>query len=115
MSQDIIMSRREELISSLKEIGLVLRHDSGLCHAYIAGTLDESWTLELVVEECALMHWLFMYTDYAERCRQAYEYFGSCNLQGRVLHEFIKYNIQPYIKADTIAFFGMPEKWPWLS
>lgn len=114
MSHDLRESRKEELVSLLKEYGLELRYDSGLCHAYIEGTLDESWTLDLVVNECALMNWLFTYTDYTERCRQAYEYFGSSNLQGRYLHEFIKYNVQPYIKADTIAYFGIPEKWPWL-
>ena len=110
-----VKTRRGELITALQNIGLRLRHDSSLCHAYISGSLGDDWSLESVVEECAIMHWLFTYTDYPIRCRQAYDFFARSHTDGRTLHEFITNKVNPLIKADTIAIFGIPEKWPWLT
>lgn len=107
--------RRSELIESLSLQGLQLRYDSRLCYCYIRGELGEDWDLERVVRECGTMHWLFNYTNYPIRCRQAFDYFAEFSNCNNRTYEYVKQNVHPHIKAETImGLGGLPDRWPWL-
>jgi len=106
--------RTRILCDKLREIGLDLRPDSRLCYSYIYGSLGEDWDLDRVVRECAMMHWLYTYTNYQYRIQQAYTYFSYVFNDGKTVNDFIKTNVQPHIKAETIlSYGGIPERWPW--
>jgi len=108
-------SRKELLVEELSKVHLNLRHDSRLCSSFIYNQLGEEWNVQRVVQECATMHWLFSFTDYQHRCREAYSYFSTIFNSGRQVHDFMKINVQPYIKAQTIQFYGgIPTHWPWV-
>ena len=108
-------SRKELLVQELSKIHLELRHDSRLCSSFIYNQLGEEWDVQRVVQECATMHWLFSFTDYQYRCGEAYSYFSTIFNSGRQVHDFMKINVQPYIKAQTIQFYGgIPKHWPWV-
>lgn len=108
-------TRTRVLVEELGKVGLSLRNDSRLCDMYINGGLNNDWNLDRIVRECALMHWLFLYTPYPDRCRHAYHYFSNIFANGTTVHNFIRHNIQPHIKADTIMEMGgVPEVWPWM-
>jgi len=108
--------RKELLVQELSKVELELRHDSRLCSSFIYNQLGEDWNIDRVVQECATMHWLFSFTDYPHRCNEAYVYFSTIFNSGRQVSEFMKMNVQPYIKAHTIQLFGgIPEKWPWIT
>lgn len=108
-------SRREILVRELAKKSLSLRADSRLCSCYINDTLGEDWSVERVVGECALMHWLYLYTNYPCRCYEAYIYFSTVFTSGKSVHEFVKKNVQPHIKAQIIlAHGGIPKVWPWV-
>lgn len=110
-----IQRRKEELVKELSLLLLPLRHDSRLCSSYIYGQLGDDWDVHRVVHECATMHWLYSYTLYQQRVREAYMYFSTILTSGRSVHEFIKHNVQPHIKATTILQHGgIPLRWPWL-
>ena len=107
--------RRQILINSLSKRGLSLRPDSRLCSSYIDGTLDEHWNVDRVVEECALMHWLYTYTDYPIKLAEAYNFFSSFFPSGKSVKDYVKDNVQPVIKLGTIKTYGgLPKTWPWL-
>lgn len=107
--------RKDLLIKELSLLSLPLRHDSRLCSSYIYNQLGEDWDVHRVVKECATMHWLFSYTDYPHRCRDAFNYFSTVFSSGKCVHEFVKQNVQPHIKAQTIiAYGGIPNHWPWI-
>lgn len=111
-----IESRKDSLVSELKKKGLSLRQDSRLCYCYINNRLGEDWDLDRVVTECCFMHWLFVYTDYPIRCQTAYRYFSNIFVDSATVHNYIKYNIQPYIKSEIItAMGGIPSVWPWME
>ena len=111
-----IQHRKDCLVSELKNYGLSLRTDSRLCYCYIHGKLGNEWDLKRVVNECCIMHWLYMYTDYPIRCQLAYRYFSNIFINSSTVHEYIKYNIQPYIKSEIISSMGgIPIVWPWMT
>ena len=110
-----IEKRRKLLVEALLIKHLPLRHDSRLCSSFIYGQLGDDWDVDRVVRECCTMHWLYMYTSYPFRVREAYLYFSTILTSGKSVHEFIKHNVQPHIKAQTIvAYGGIPSEWPWL-
>lgn len=107
--------RKEIIVKELSLKYLPLRHDSRLCSSFIYNELSDDWDVHRVVQECALMHWLFSFTDYPIRCREAYAYFSTIFNSGKHVHDFIKIHIQPYIKAQTIHDYGgIPSEWPWI-
>lgn len=111
----IIQQRKDSLISELSRFHLPLRHDSRLCSSFIYGQLGDDWDVHRVVHECATMHWLYTYTLYPYRVREAYLYFSTILTSGRSVHEFIKHSVQPHIKGQTILQHGgIPSHWPWL-
>lgn len=110
-----IQRRRDLLVGELSMKKLPLRHDSRLCSGFIYNQLGDDWNVHRVVNECAMMHWLFSYTNYQYKCREAYSYFSTVFTSGRSLHEFVKQYVQPHIKAQIIlAHGGVPSTWPWL-
>lgn len=110
-----IVERKDELVGKLSLKMLPLRHDSRLCSSFIYGHLGDDWDVDRVVHECATMHWLYNYTAYPVKVREAYMYFSTILTSGRSVHEFIKNNVQPHIKGQTIvAHGGIPSHWPWL-
>lgn len=111
----IIRRRKDQLINELSLKHLPLRHDSRLCSSFIYGQLGDDWDVHRVVHECATMHWLYTYTLYPYQVREAYLYFSTILTSGRSVHEFIKHNVQPHIKGQTILQHGgIPSHWPWL-
>ena len=112
---DLIRRRKDSLIKELEKFCLPLRHDSRLCSSFIYGQLGDDWDVHRVVHECATMHWLYAYTLYPYRVREAYLYFSTILTSGKSVHEFIKHNVQPHIKGQTILQHGgIPSHWPWL-
>lgn len=107
--------RKLELAESLQSIGLELRHDSCLCYSYVTGKVADEWTLEKVVRECAMMHWLYNYTDYQARCQGSYMYYRNAFTDGTSLRKYVRTHIQPHIKAEIMLEYGIPEEWPWLG
>jgi hypothetical protein len=66
-----INARRQTIILELGKIGLELRDDSKLCHAYINGGLEsvkeltgENYSVVDIINSCAEMHFLHTYTKY---------------------------------------------------
>ena len=115
LSDSVIEQRKEHLVSKLAQFLLPLRHDSRLCSGYIYGQLSEDWDIDRVVHECCLMHWLYSYTAYPLKMREAYMYFSTILTSGKSVHEFIKHNVQPHIKGQIIVSHGgVPSHWPWL-
>lgn len=113
--EDTIKQRKESLVKELSLKLLPLRHDSRLCSSYIYGQLGNDWDMSRVVDECCLMHWLYNYTAYPLKMREAYMYFSTILTSGRSVHEFIKHNVQPHIKGQTVVSQGgIPSHWPWL-
>lgn len=110
-----IRQRKDNLVNELSRLCLPLRHDSRLCSSFIYGQLGDDWDVHRVVHECATMHWLYTYTLYPYRMREAYLYFSTILTSGRSVHDFIKHNVQPHIKGQTILQHGgIPSHWPWL-
>lgn len=111
-----ITRRKEELVKELSRKLLPLRHDSRLCSSYVYGQLGDEWDLSRVVNECCTMHWLYTYTAYPLKMREAYMYFSTILTSGKSVHEFIKHNVQPHIKGQIIfTHGGIPSTWPWLQ
>lgn len=114
-NKETIKQRKEKLIEELAVKLLPLRHDSRLCSSYIYGQLCNDWDVSRVVNECCLMHWLYNYTTYPFQMREAYMYFSTILTSGKSVHEFIKHNVQPHIKGQTVVSHGgIPSHWPWL-
>jgi len=96
--------------------GLTIRPDSRLCHAFMEGRLGHDWDVHRVVKECCMMHWLYTCTDYPIRIDQAYTYFSYIFVDGKMVHEFVRDNVQPHIKAEIIlSHGGIPTVWPWIN
>ena len=107
-------TRRDELYMELNKYNLEIRPDSRLCYCYINNKLDESWSLEKVVFELCVTHWLFNFTDYPERCDAALKYYYGIFNNKTACHNYFKMYIQPQIKLDVIFHTGgLPLKWPW--
>lgn len=110
--------RKDELEHELGKLDLSLRYDSRLCSCYISGQTSADWTAALVANECALMHWLYNYTDYEERCRVAaleeskVGWFHS----GRHFSDYMKRRVYPTIKERIIKDSeGELDAWPWMK
>lgn len=115
LSDNDIQQRKEQLVNKLAQFLLPLRHDSRLCSGYIYGQLSEDWDIDRVVRECCLMHWLYSYTAYPLKMREAYMYFSTIMTSGKSVHEFIRHNVQPHIRGQIIVSHGgVPFHWPWL-
>jgi len=55
--------RREgELIKALGKVGISYRYDSKLCGRYIIGTLENTWTLDKIVQRMCEVKLLYEYT-----------------------------------------------------
>jgi len=112
-----VESRKTELEESLKKVGLSLRYDSKLCYCFINGQTGPEWTVESVVHECCVMHWLYNHTRYQERC----DFASHRESQIHYFHDkrhFLSYmrkSIFPQIKDSIIKESGgFPSPWPWL-
>ena len=112
-----VESRKAELENALEKVGLSLRFDSKLCYCFINGQTGSEWTVESVVQECCLMHWLYNHTNYPKRCEHA------CNMESQLRYfnnrrqflSFMRKNIFPQIKDSIIKENnGLPSQWPWL-
>lgn len=111
-------ARWVKLDGALRLEGVPYRNDSRLSHAYVKGSLDLSrWTAEAVARECALMFWLYNYTDYPARVSNSlrtmdayFERSGDWELAWRQLNQVA----HAKIKEECItAFGGIPDAWPW--
>ena len=112
------IQRKNQLEEGLDKAGLKLRMDSKLCYCYVNGQTGPEWDIHRVVHECSVMHWLYNFTNYQERCSFASEnesrihYFNS---QAEFLRYMRRY-IHPMIKEAVIAENGgLPATWPWLA
>lgn len=111
--------RQAQLEAALAEKSLELRGDSQLCSSYIAGTLDETYTPELITEICCLHRWLYESTDYSSRCQailpqramQLAPSLGSYS----AAWQYVKVNEASALKTQVLAEFGIPQVWPWLA
>lgn len=113
----VVESRKIDLEHALKKLGLSLRYDSKLCYCFINGQTGPEWTVESVVHECCVMHWLYNHTNYQERC----DFASQCESQIRFFNDkrhFLSYmrrSIFPQIKDCIIKENeGFPSPWPWL-
>ena len=108
--------RKNALQDELNKLNLSLRYDSRLCSCYISGQTSADWTAALVANECALMHWLYNFTDYQERCRVAMieesrvGWFHS----GRHFADYLKRRVYPTIKERIIKDSQL-DTWPWMK
>lgn len=111
------IQRKAQLEEGLANAGLTLRMDSKLCYCYVNGQTGPEWDVNRVVHECSVMHWLYNFTSYQERCN-----FASSN-ESRINYfnnqvEFLRYMrkyIYPMIKEAIITENGgLPTTWPWL-
>lgn len=115
--EPIIETRKIDLERGLENVGLKLRYDSKLCYCFINNQTGPEWTVESVVHECAVMHWLHNYTNYQERCNFA-------STQESHIHYFhdkrhflghMRKSIFPQIKDSIIKENGgFPSPWPWV-
>ena len=100
-AKKVVRVEGEISVAELAKQGLCLRPDSRLCSSYIYGNLDKSWDVGRVVYECAVMHWLFSYTLYAQKCSEAHIYLSTILESGKSAHELVKHNVQPNIKLPN--------------
>lgn len=74
------LTRRQQLCDELAKYNLVIRNDSKMCAGYIE---NGEFGLDLVVETCRKMNWLYNETDYADELHEwiqgEYEYKGYCD------------------------------------
>lgn len=112
-----VESRKIELENALTKVGLNIRYDSKLCYCFINGQTGPEWTVESVVHECCVMHWLHNHTKYQERC----DFASHCESRIRFFNDkrhFLSYmrkNIFPQIKDCIIKENGgFPSPWPWM-
>jgi hypothetical protein len=111
-------ARWVKLEVALRMEGVPYRNDSRLSHAYVKGSLDLSrWTAEAVARECALMFWLYNYTNYPVRVSNSlrtmdayFERSGDWEVAWRQLNQVA----HAKIKEECIAAYGgIPQRWPW--
>ena len=108
--------RKNALEDELSKLNLSLRYDSRLCSCYISGQTSADWTAALVANECALMHWLYNFTDYEERCRVAATEESRVGLfhSGRHFADYLKRRVYPTIKERIIKDSQL-DTWPWMK
>jgi len=102
--------RKDELVRSLKDVGLVLRADSVLCQNYINGIGDES--LESIVERMCQMKYLFEYCNMNSCKAQAYREFvndGDDNY-----YPGLVFDRAEEIALNKYSNGSYPEIFPWL-
>lgn len=111
-----VESRKSELENGLEKVGLTLRFDSKLCYCFINNQTGPEWTVESVVQECCVMHWLYNHTNYQKRCDHA------CHMESQLRYfndkrhflSFMRKSIFPQIKDSIIQENnGYPSPWPW--
>lgn len=110
--------RKKTLEDELSKLNLSLRYDSRLCSCYISGQTSEDWTAAKVANECALMHWLYNFTDYEERCQAAAmeEFRVGWFHSGRHFADYLKRRVYPTIKESIIKDSeGELDTWPWMK
>ncbi len=117
-SLDTYDSRFAKLMRALKEEGVPYRLDSSLCRSYLNDELNpDEWDVEKVAQECALMHYLYNYTDYSQRLaefKKIAHTFRSENMTHDQYHVALHTTIFPKLKRDCIQDHGgIPDKWPW--
>lgn len=109
-------TRRDELTEALNRVNLQIRPDSKLCRSYIAGELSREWSLRRVVDESALMHWLYNCTRYPVYLAQARAHWGVYFFAPADFGAFFRCEIIPSVKLHTIRLHGgAPKVWPWLK
>lgn len=111
------ITRKNDLERALAEKGLTLRMDSKLCYCYVNGQTGPEWDVHRVVHECSVMHWLYNFTNYQEKCEYAATYESRryyFRTQRDLLCYMRKY-VHPVMKESVIRENGgLPEAWPWL-
>lgn len=119
--QDSLLTRdgrKQALEDELKKLDLALRYDSRLCSCYISGQTSADWTAAKVARECAVMHWLYNFTDYEERCRVAAieESRVGWFYSGRHFADYLKKRVYPTIKEGILRENKEQlNTWPWLQ
>ena len=112
--------RKRELEHELGRLKLFIRYDSRLCCCYINGVTSPEWTAQKVARECAIMHWLYNYTDYEERCREAAtaESKKTWFHSGKHFADHMKRRVYPAIKESILKERKQgdlgSETWPWI-
>jgi len=101
-----VKCRAKHLTDALNKIGLNIRHDSKLCHNWIDGTAEEWWTLDLVVNMCATMRWLYDYTPYRAELRKA--------IDAETREDAYKL-CEPMVKSSILKKHPKPAVWPWMK
>ena len=104
--------------------GLDIRNDSRLVWCYMIDMLDKDWTIERVMDELALTHYLHNYTDYplcfpelvALRHTLEQEYFQTTG-EYRDFGEFIRRYYVPLYRMNAMLRKHpdgrFPRVWPW--
>ncbi|CAM9888153.1 unnamed protein product, partial [Phaeothamnion confervicola] len=91
---------------------------SRLSHAFVKGSLDPArWTARTVAKECAIMYWLYNFTDYPVRLSKSinnmnvlFQRVGDWETAWRQLNQVA----HAKIKEECInANGGIPDPWPW--
>jgi hypothetical protein len=120
---DAVHNPSSERLYALKRAlavqGVELRQDSQLCKAFIAGTLSDEYTAEVVAETCAVHKFLYTCTSYSAECHRVLPALAARLATPMGGYEYawnyvITYEA-PLIKAECIAQAGgVPvDKWPW--
>ena len=113
-----VETRKSELEKGLEKVGLKLRYDSKLCYCFINNQTGPEWTVESVVHECSVMHWLYNYTNYQNRCNFASEQESRIHYFHDKRHflSYMRKSIFPQIKDSILKESGgIPSPWPWVS
>ena len=115
--ENIQIDLKNQLEDALSKVGLSLRMDSKLCYCYVNGQTGPEWNIHRVVHECCVMHWLYNFTNYQERCSFASAHESRIHYFNSQM-EFSKYMrryVHPMIKETIIAENGgLPTAWPWI-
>lgn len=109
-------ARKAKLTEALNRVNLQIRPDSKLCRSYVAGELPHEWSLQRVVDESALMHWLYNCTRYPVFLADARAHWKLCFACGADFDLFFRFEIIPSVKSHTVRLHGgVPAVWPWLT
>lgn len=115
---DIKEVRKQSIENELNKINLKLRYDSKLCYCYVNGETGPEWTPERVANECAIMHWLYNFTDYPGICQYAdiHESRRIFFHSKKQFKDHMRRYIYPNIKESMIMKNGgIPTTWPWMK
>jgi hypothetical protein len=114
--QEPKVDRKQELIQAMNKVGLKVRHDSRLCQKYINYKLDNTWTLDKVVNMCCEMEWLFNYTNYKQLLDEKL-YDSKHQHQHQPKEEWRVYfeNCDKEVRNEVFENYGKPNKWPWIK